>query len=155
MVLKSRGLSLLVLLSALLALGSGCVSGPHFYLQYGNEYRELDLEKILAENPLAAGENIKVANLGRSASASQHVVQIRDRELLHVHKIHDVTVTMLRGQGYLVLGNHRIVLKAGDVIHIPRGVAHQYVNTGSQPAVALAVYAPAFDGKDTHPVELP
>lgn len=134
---------------------AGCVSGPHFYLQYGNEYRELDLEKILAENPLGPGDNIKVANLGRSPSASQHVVQIRDREILHVHKLHDATVTMLRGQGYLILGSQRINLKTGDVIHIPRGVAHQYVNTGSGPSVALAVYAPAFDGKDTLRVESP
>jgi len=145
--------------AALLVFGMtfffGCVSGPHFYLQYGNEYRELDLEKILADNPLAPGDNIKVAHLGRSASASQHIVQIRDREFLHVHKLHDATVTMLRGQGYLVLDRQRINLNAGDVIHIPRGVAHQYVNTSSEPTVALAVYAPAFDGKDTHPVISP
>ncbi|HLN85790.1 MAG TPA: cupin domain-containing protein [Candidatus Limnocylindrales bacterium] len=139
-------------LCAALGAGSACVSGPHFYLQYGNEYRELDLEKILADNPLAPGDNIKVANLGRSASASQHVVQIRDREFLHVHKIHDATVTMLRGQGYLVLDRQRINLKAGDVIHIPRGVAHQYVNTAGEPTVVLVVYAPPYDGKDTHPV---
>ena len=140
---------------AVLAAGSACVSGPHFYLQYGDEYRKLDLEKILADNTLAPGDNIKVANLGRSASASQHIVQIRDREFLHVHRIHDATVTMLRGQGYLVLDRQRINLKAGDVIHIPRGAAHQYVNTGGEPTVALAVYAPAFDGKDTHSVNLP
>jgi quercetin dioxygenase-like cupin family protein len=62
---------------------------------------------------------------------------------------------MLRGQGYLILDRQRIPLKAGDVIHIARGVPHQYVNTGGEPTVVLAVYAPAFDGKDTHPVELP
>jgi quercetin dioxygenase-like cupin family protein len=134
---------------------SACVSGPHFYLQYGSEYREIDLNKILADNPLAPGENIKVANLGRSASASQHIVQIRDREVLHVHKIHDVTVTLMRGHGYLVLDQRRVTLKAGDVIHIPRGVAHQYVNTSTEPTVGLAVYAPPFDGKDTYPVSLP
>ena len=94
-------------------------------MQYGNEYRELDLEKTLADNPLAPGDNIKVANLGRLASASQHIVQIRDREFLHVQKFHDATVTMLRGQGYLVLDRQRINLKAGDVIHIPRGVARR------------------------------
>jgi quercetin dioxygenase-like cupin family protein len=132
-----------------------CVSGPHFYLQYGSEYREIDLNKILADNPLAPGENIKVANLGRSASASQHIVQIRDREVLHVHKIHDVTVTLMRGHGYLLLDQRRVALKAGDVIHIPRGVAHQYVNTSTEPTVGLAVYAPAFDGKDTYPVNPP
>jgi mannose-6-phosphate isomerase-like protein (cupin superfamily) len=134
---------------------SACVSGPHFYLQYGDEYREVDLERILADNPLAAGENIKVANLGRSASASQHVVQIRDREVLHVHKIHDATVTMMRGQGYLFLADKRVNLKAGDIVHVQRGVPHQYVNTGSEPTVLLAVYSPPFDGKDNIPVDGP
>jgi len=155
MTLRRKKNSPAILLAAGLAFFSACVSGPHFYLQYGNEYREVDLEKILADNPLAPGENIKVASLGRSASASQHVVQIRDREILHVHKLHDATVTMLRGQGYLVLADKRINLKVGDIIHIPRGVVHQYVNTASEPSVALAVYAPAFDGKDNHPVTAP
>ena len=134
---------------------SGCVAGPHFYLQHGDEYREISLEKILADNPLAPGDNIRVANLGSSASSSQHIVQIRDREILHVHKLHDGTVIILRGQGYLVLAGKRIDVKAGDIIHIPRGVAHQYVNGAGEPTVALAVYAPAFDGKDTHPVAVP
>jgi len=155
MILRLKKTSFAIVLGAGLGFFSACVSAPHFYLQYGNEYREFDLEKLLADNPLAPGDNIKVANLGRSASASQHVVQIREREILHVHKIHDATVTMLRGQGYLVLDTKRVNLKAGDVIHIPRGVAHQYVNTSGEPTVALAVYAPAFDGKDTYPVTVP
>ena len=155
MISTLRKTSLAICLVCGMMFLAGCVSGPHFYLQYGSEYRELDLEKILADNPLAPGENIKVANLGRSASASQHIVQIRDREILHMHKLHDGTVTLLRGQGYLVLADKRIDLKAGDVTHIPRGVAHQYVNGASEATVVLAVYAPAFDGKDTHPVNVP
>ena len=146
-------LSVITFLAALCV--SACLSGPHFYLQYGGEYRELDLERILADNPLAPGENFKVTHLGRSASASQHVVQIRDREVPHMHKIHDATVTLMRGHGYLLLAGKRLPLKAGDVIHIPRGVVHQYVNTASEPTVALAVYSPPFDGKDHHPVALP
>ncbi|MSP40114.1 MAG: cupin domain-containing protein [Deltaproteobacteria bacterium] len=152
MILRLRRNSFAFFLVALLPLFSGCVSGPHFYLQYGSEYRELDLEKILADNPLAAGDNIKVANLGRSGSASQHVVQIRDREVPHVHKIHDATVTMMRGYGYLMLDNKRVNLKAGDIVHVQRGVVHHYVNTSGDPTVLLAVYSPPFDGKDNIPV---
>jgi mannose-6-phosphate isomerase-like protein (cupin superfamily) len=155
MILTLKKNSLALMLAAGLGFFSGCVSGPHFYLQHGDEYREISLEKILADNPLAPGDNIRVANLGRSASSSQHIVQIRDREILHVHKLHDGTVIILRGQGYLVLAGKRIDVKAGDIIHIPRGVAHQYVNGAGEPTVALAVYAPAFDGKDTHPVAVP
>jgi quercetin dioxygenase-like cupin family protein len=155
MTFKSRKFSPTFLLVVSVAALFACVSGPNIYLQYGNEYQELKLDKILADNPLPPGENIKVANLGRSQSASQHVVQIRDREVPHVHKVHDATVTMLRGEGYLILGKNRINLKAGDVVHIARGVPHYFVNTASQPTVALAVYSPAFDGKDTYPVNLP
>jgi quercetin dioxygenase-like cupin family protein len=155
MTFKSRNFSLTVLLVISIATSLACISGPNIYLQYGNEYQELKLDKILADNPLPPGENIKVANLGRSQSASQHVVQIRDREIPHLHKVHDATVTMLRGEGYLILGKKRINLKAGDIVHIPRGVPHYFVNTASQPTVALAVYSPAFDGKDTHPANLP
>jgi len=72
MISTLRKTSLTICLVCGMMFLAGCVSGPHFYLQYGNEYRELDLEKILADNPLAPGDNIKVANLGRSASASQH-----------------------------------------------------------------------------------
>jgi quercetin dioxygenase-like cupin family protein len=155
MTFKLRNFSRTHLFFVSLTTWPACVSGPNIYLQYGNEYQELKLDKILADNPLAPGENIKVANLGRSQSASQHVVQIRNREIPHVHKVHDATVTMLRGEGYLILGKKRINLKAGDVVHIPRGVPHYFVNTASQPTVALAVYSPAFDGKDTHPANLP
>lgn len=150
MISKLTGVNLILLL-----LLAGCAAGPNFYLQYGNDYRAVHLEKILADNPLGPADNIKVANLGRSPSASQHVVQIRDRETLHVHKLHDATVTMLRGQGNLVMGERRIELKAGDVIHVGRGVVHQYINTGNKPSVVMVVYAPAFDGKDTHPVTAP
>jgi hypothetical protein len=37
---------LALLLAAGLGLLSACVSGPRFYLQYGDDYREIDLEKI-------------------------------------------------------------------------------------------------------------
>jgi quercetin dioxygenase-like cupin family protein len=155
MVFKSKNFSPALLLIVSIASWSARVSGPHFYLQYGNDYQEISLDKILADNPLPAGENIKVVNLGRSRSASQHVVQIRDRKAPHLHKLHDATVTMMRDQGYLILGQRRIDLKTGDVIHICRGVSHYYVNTASNLTVALAVYAPPYDGKDTHPVSLP
>jgi quercetin dioxygenase-like cupin family protein len=155
MILKAQDLSGAVSLLVALLICSACVSGPHIYLQQGNDYQEINLDKILANNPLLPGENLKVVNLGRSVSASQHVVQIRDREILHVHKIHDMTVTMMRGQGYLALDQSRINLKPGDVVHIPRNVVHQYVNTHSELSVALAVFSPPFDGKDNYPVGQP
>lgn len=40
-----------------------CSSSPRLYLQYGDQFIQSNLERILAENPLGTGENIKVATL--------------------------------------------------------------------------------------------
>jgi mannose-6-phosphate isomerase-like protein (cupin superfamily) len=109
----------------------------------------------LADNPLGPGENIKLITLGQGQSASHHIVQIRDRESPHLHKAHDGTVIVLQGRGYLVMDTRRITLTAGDIVHIPRGVPHYYVNTDLEPAVVFVIFAPPFDGKDNVPATMP
>ena len=140
---------------ALFSLLTACAPVPRFYLQYGNDFKQSDLEKMLAENPLPTGENIKVITLGQGFAVSHHVVQIRDREIPHVHITHDATVMMLKGQGFLMLEQRRIDLTVGDVVYIPRGTAHYFTNTAREPTVAFAIYTPAFDGKDIVPVKFP
>lgn len=140
---------------ALFSLLTACAPVPRFYLQYGHDFKQSDLEKMLAENPLPTGENIKVITLGQGAAASHHVVQIRDRENPHLHKAHDATVMMLRGQGFLMLEHRRVDLTVGDVVYIPRGAAHYFTNTAREPTVAFVTYTPAFDGKDNVPVKFP
>jgi len=140
---------------ALFSLLTACAPVPRVYLQYGTELGQIELEKLLAANPLPPGENIKVIPLGQGPAASHHVVQIRDRESPHLHKTHDATVTMLKGQGYLMLEQRRIDLTVGDVVYIPRGAAHYFTNTAREPTVAFAIYTPPFDGKDIVPVNNP
>src|ERR1051325_5615161 len=129
-----------------------CSAPPKIALQYGNEFTQTDLAKVLAENPLGAAEDVRLTTLGQGADASQHIVQIRDREIPHTHDTHDTTIFMMRGSGYLVMDGRRIDLTAGDVIHIPRAIPHYYVNTASEPTVAFVVFAPPFDGKDNMPL---
>jgi quercetin dioxygenase-like cupin family protein len=142
---------------AVLFLLTGCTPSTmsYIFLQYDKELRTSDIGKIGIENPLGPEENFKLTTLGQGPSSSHHMVQIRDRESPHLHKAHDATVTMLRGRGYLVMGARRITLAAGDIVHIPRGIPHYYVNTDLQPTVAFVVFAPPFDGKDTIPAKLP
>jgi mannose-6-phosphate isomerase-like protein (cupin superfamily) len=132
-----------------------CAPSPRFYLQYGGSFSESDLDRILAANSLPATENIRVTTLGQAQEVSHHIVQVRDREPPHIHRERDATVILLRGQGYLLLDGRRIDLKVGDVLFIPRRAVHYFVNTFSEPSVALAVFSPPFDGKDTVPVEKP
>ena len=132
-----------------------CTPSPHLYLQYGRQLREAEVAQVVAENPLGASENIKITTLGGGQDVSHHIVQVRDREAPHWHKNHDGTVVMMKGRGYLMMENRRIDLSVGDVVYIPRGVAHYYVNNASEPAVAFVIFSPPFDGKDTIPVKAP
>lgn len=138
-----------------LSLALACSPAPRISLQYGTELKQAELEKVLVENPLGANDNIKMTTLGQGQGASHHVVQIRDREKPHLHQLHDGTVIMVKGSGYLIMEKRRIDLAVGDILYIPRGAVHYFVNTGSEPAVAFVVFAPPFDGKDSVPVDNP
>lgn len=149
----TTGLSGLVLLLSLVTVS--CARAPGLYLQYGNRLSETDVAKVLAENPLGPNENVKVTTLGAGEGVSHHIVQVRDRETPHIHKHHDLTIVMFRGEGYLMIDGRRINLTVGDVVFIPRAVPHYFVNTFSEPSSGLAVFSPPFDGKDTLPVKAP
>jgi mannose-6-phosphate isomerase-like protein (cupin superfamily) len=129
-----------------------CAPARRISLQYGTEFKQAEIEKMLAENPVGASENIKITTLGQGQGVSHHLVQVRDREKPHIHKLHDGTVVMVKGRGYLMMENRRIDLSAGDIVYIPRGAVHYFVNTASEPTVAFVVFSPPFDGKDTVPV---
>ena len=129
-----------------------CAPSPHFYLQNGGQLTHAHLDEILADKPLSPEQNIRVVTLGKGTETSHHLVQIRDREAPHLHKKHDLTVVMLKGKGYLMLGQKRIDLIRGDILFIPQGSVHYFVNTFSEPSVALAVFSPVFNGKDSIPV---
>jgi mannose-6-phosphate isomerase-like protein (cupin superfamily) len=122
-------------------------------LQEATSLRALDVEQLLAENPLRDGEDLKITTLSPMEGMSHHLVQIRTREVPHFHQNHDLTVFMLRANGFLMLEGKRIDLKTNDVMTIRRGAVHYYVNEDSRLAVVFAVYAPAFDGKDFVPVK--
>jgi quercetin dioxygenase-like cupin family protein len=117
------------------------------------KYDTKQLKQLLDQNKPAPNENIKVVPLFRNARSSNILVQVRDREPLHRHVDSDITVIILRGEGDMRLGKETRPVKAGDVIHIERGVIHAYINRGAEPAAALVVYSPAPGPNDRVLVE--
>jgi quercetin dioxygenase-like cupin family protein len=109
-------------------------------------------ETIVREHPLGPDENINGVLLLKQPDVSHFLVQIRNREQPHIHQTHDATIVMLRGRGRLVLKDRILIARAGDVLFIPRGTPHYYVNDGPQPTVVLAIFTPAYDGKDAEVV---
>ena len=150
---KTTKVGVLALLASLLLCA--CAPIPYLFLQYGRDLKQIDPAKVAADNPLGVNENIKMTTLGQGESVSHHVVQIRDRESPHFHRTHDGTVIMISGHGYLIMSDRRIELSAGDIVYVPRGAVHYYVNTGFEPAIAFVVFSPPFDNKDVVPVKKP
>lgn len=112
----------------------------------------VQISQWLARHPLALEHELAIAELGRTEGSSLHVVQIRDREALHVHERHDLVAFLHRGHGTLQLGSETLAIREGSVVAIPRGVPHAFVNESRKPAAALAVFSPPFDGTDSVPV---
>jgi mannose-6-phosphate isomerase-like protein (cupin superfamily) len=139
----------------LAALCAGCAreGTPRLWMFYAPVPVRSDIEAVLAANPLGPGASLRVVEIGRGESVSHHLVQVRDAERAHVHRAHDLTVTLVRGRGEQAVGTQRVAVAAGDVVFVPRGTVHFFRNIGSDPAVALVTFSPPYDGTDHVPVE--
>jgi mannose-6-phosphate isomerase-like protein (cupin superfamily) len=113
--------------------------------------RTEELRSLGTATPLPAGEGFRVREIGRDAHTSHHLVWVRDREVPHSHDRHDLIVVILRGHGGMTLGSKERPVGEGSVLYVPRGTVHAFRNATAEPAVAYAIYAPAFDGKDRVP----
>ena len=111
------------------------------------------LVKLLADHPLAEGNDFQVIELGRDGASSHHLVWIADREQPHRHDAHDLFVVILRGHGTMRIGSDIQPVGEGSILYVPRGTPHAFVNLSTAPAAAYAVYVPPYDGKDREPVE--
>ena len=52
------------------------------------------------------------------------------------------------------LEGKRFTVRAGDVVHVHRGVRHFFRNTGKDAAATFVTFSPPFDGRDTVTAEV-
>ncbi len=102
-----------------------------------------NLDQMMQQYPLGANENIRFTRLSSDGLSTNLLMQVRGREPLHHDADSDITMFLLRGQGTIRIGDRSFPVKAGDVLHIPRGVPHGFVNQGSGIGIALLVLSPS------------
>ena len=142
--------SMLFLAVVVALLQSSCAfQRGSYYWWSDNNLSAHQIDAILREHPMEPSQNISVTPLASTASGSHHLVQVRHSESLHVHRDHDLAVFVYRGQGRIRIGQQVISIHQGDMLSIPRGVPHAFENTASKPSVAIVIFTPPFDGKDT------
>lgn len=145
-------IALPVVVAALIVmLGGACATSsiPRAVTWDNEQFTQREIAEVQRAHPLVPGQNIRVTTLRKTDRASMHLVQIQEGEVPHIHAEHDLSVFVVRGVGEMTLGKETRTVRDGDVIHIPAGVRHYFTNRGRQPAMAVVVFSPAFDGKDS------
>ncbi len=62
---------------------------------------------------------------------------------LNLNEIHDETNYVISGEVEFQVGSNVKILRSGDSIHIPRGVAHRFRVVGKSPSRMLLMFHPA------------
>jgi len=60
----------------------------------------------------------------------------------HTHPDSDEILFVIRGEGEQTVADETREITAGELVFVPEGVEHGTVNTGWEPLLLLAVYAP-------------
>jgi mannose-6-phosphate isomerase-like protein (cupin superfamily) len=142
------GIIAVTCLSLVAPLSAAAQSPAVFDALLAGQRTTIEFDELVQRAPLAPDEAFHIAELGRDPFTSHHVVSIRHREVPHRHDRHDLMVVLVRGSGTMLLGTEERPVGVGSILYIPRGTSHAFRNTGDEPAIAYAVYSPAFDAED-------
>ena len=61
--------------------------------------------------------------------------------LLQVHHV-DQHLVFTQGQCKAIVSGEEKVVNAGDLVIVPQGSKHNFVNTGKEPLICFTIYAP-------------
>ncbi len=105
----------------------------------------------IAWTPADLAKPIAVRALRGNAESTALLIRLDGAERPHVHADHDLVTVLLSGHGVLHLDGRRHEVHPGDVMEIPRGVAHWAESVGG-PCEVYALFTGRYDGSDNHPV---
>lgn len=122
------------LLALILVLTINIAKGQHYEL---SNYKFPDATK-----------NISVKPLYHDSLCSGFLIFIKEKVKMHKHLEHSEQVIILEGEGQMTLGDSTFVVKAHDVIYIPKGTVHGLHVTSNKPMKVHSTQSPHFDGSD-------
>lgn len=93
-------------------------------------------------------ENIFTLPLESDELSSSFVIWIKKSVPAHFHREHSEQVLVLAGEGIIQMSGQGYRIVPGDLINIPKGVAHSVSVTSQEPLKVLSIQSPRFDGKD-------
>lgn len=85
---------------------------------------------------------VKAADTGGAYSVFEDLIPPGAGPVPHTHTKEDETIFVLEGKLRAWLGGKQYDLKAGDFVHMPRGVQHSFKNVSDEPTRMLLTYTP-------------
>ena len=129
-------------LALVLALFGSCavnksVSNEQIFANKGEAYtnpnQKVDVEILIQETAKSNPDS----SISRGALKPGSIIP------QHEHKNSDEYLIFLKGHGELTVDGETRHLKDGDVVFIPKGKTHSYVNREGRDAVFYQIYTPA------------
>jgi quercetin dioxygenase-like cupin family protein len=102
-----------------------------------------NLDEILKNNPLAAGQPAKATTATRVPGAELQVIEM-NKIKLHSHSQEDHIVFVARGKGTVRLDRETRNVKPGDIFMIPKDVSHGFSKSGDENLVLLVIGTPGW-----------
>ena len=96
------------------------------------------LDEVLKGNSLPADKTAQVTWKTRAGNSELQVIEMTKIKLHH-HDQEDHVVYVARGQGTARLGSETRLVKAGDILNLPKGIPHSFAKEGKENLVLLVV----------------
>ncbi len=109
-----------------------------------------DVDQILKDNPLKAGEKIQLIKVAEDNTITFFVIRfVEGAELKsHFHKTHDEAVYVIRGTGQMLVNDKWVDVKPGSVHFNPLSKIHSTKNTGTGDLVIISIFTPGMKEPD-------
>jgi len=113
------------------------------------------LDEILNQNPLPAGQKAQVIKIAEDNTITFSIMRVTEGAGLkpHFHKTHIEAIYVIRGTGQIFVNDKWVDVKPGSVHFNPMGKVHSSKQTGTEPLVAISIFTPAMKEPDRHFVE--
>lgn len=105
----------------------------------------VNILKKINDLPVDPQAGIIIVKGAEEEGVSVSLAVVENRIRPHYQKVSDEIYTILRGKGLVTVGSHTKEVSEGDVIAIPKGEVHSFVNTGQEPCLVLFSSGPKFD----------
>lgn len=101
----------------------------------------------ISEVPIDPEVGIAIIKGAELPGVSVSMAVVKDRIRPHYQKVSDEIYTIIKGKGQASIGSETRELQEGDVVAIPKGEVHSFINTGAEPCLLLFSSGPRFDAE--------